>query len=186
MKACGIKSKGMKILSTTQLERERQGLPITVTDIAKHLGVKRKTVTRWLKELPEYIEGKVQEEEELGKCDIIRKVQKSIYSDSLPKTEEGEYDSTAWLKERTPEADEALIMACKSGSPSALKLLYQLLDRLVEKTEQKVDVKVDATELAKRHIENRKWLRDNGYMGDDGVGQVQPVTPLLPDKIRED
>ena len=132
------------------------------------------------------MEDKVAEEEEIGKHDLITKAQRAMYLEAQPRTEEGEYDSTAWLKERTPEADEALIKACKSGSPSALKLLYQLLDRLVEKAEQKVEVQFDSTELAKRHIENRKWLRDNGYMGDDGVGQVQPVTPLLPDKIRED
>ena len=59
---------------------------------------------------------------------------------------DGDYDSEAWLRNRTAEADKALILACKRGSPSALKLLYQLLDRLTEKTEHKVELGLSAAE----------------------------------------
>ena len=184
MKPCGLKSKGLKILATSKREREKQGLPITVTDIAKHLGVKRGTVTKWLKELPEYIDAQIKEEEELGRCDLITKAQKAIYIEAQPKTEEEE---AAKLVNQIKAMDEAVFEAATIKHISKMaELWYKRQGLLIEKTEQKIEVKVDATELARQHAENQRWLRDNGYLGDAGVGQVFTEPALLPETIRED
>jgi len=95
------------------------------------------------------------------------------------------YDSDAWLRGRTDKADQALLKAVQMGSPGAIKIFYQLLDRLVEKQEAKVEIGLSAAEIARQHIKNQKWLREHGYMENAGVGQVLPELPVFLGNIRE-
>lgn len=79
---------------------------------------------------------------------------------------EDNYDSEVYLDGKTHKVDAALLEACKKGSPGALKIYYQLMNRLVEKTEQEVKLGLSADELARRNLAAERELesgRETGY-----------------------
>lgn len=108
--------------------------PFSQKDLAKKLGITESTLINWKKE----------------------KANARIMA-----PEEKEYDSIAYLRGRSPEADKALITSCLSGNASSLKLLKQLLGDLVEKTE--VTLGLTADEIARRNLEAERQLREGGY-----------------------
>ncbi len=89
-----------------------------------------------------------------------------------------EYDSIAWLKSRTAEADIALMKACATGNAQALKLFNQLMGRLVEKTEEKVTHELNADQLIEIERRARQSLISNGR-----EGEMSPKPSLLPTKV---
>lgn len=148
----------------TPQERCDQKLPFNEQELAELLGIKKvKTIRDWRVEWKKLEQAK---QEPNG---------------AIPS-----YDSVEWLTGRTSQMDEALTKACQMGNAQALKLYYQITNRLIEKSEQKVQLELNADEIATQYIENRKWLREHGYLAENGMGQVLPEPALLPENIRED
>ena len=113
-----------------------------------------------------------------GEYALVEKQERNrqIIEDNLATMDKKEYDSEAYLRDRTPEADKALLQSMKNGNSSAIKLFYQLLDRLVEKKEEKIEIGLSADEIARRNLEADRQLRDAGYR----VEKVQKESPILP------
>jgi len=96
------------------------------------------------------------------------------------------YDSDAFLRSRTPEADQSLIASVLKGNQGAFKIYYELLKRLEPKTDVKVTLERSAEERAREYIETQQWLREHGYLNSPRIEPVQPESALLPEQIRED
>ena len=93
------------------------------------------------------------------------------------------YDSIAFLKTRTREADEALILAVNAGNPTAQKIYRQVIGQLVEKAETTHIFEVSADEHIRIAREADKRISELSGAA-DGTQGLQPKSSLLPEKIR--
>ena len=71
----------------------------------------------------------------------------------------GDYDSTKWLTERTPQADAALLAAMKRGNAQALKIYYQLIGKYEEKPEGGIGG-LSPDEITRRNFEAERRYRE--------------------------
>lgn len=165
------KAQALKIFLTPKEEKIKQGLPLTRQELATYMGVNRKTMWKWLEDLPRFVA-----QTKLNAKDIKALMETSLASKS--------YDPEDWLKNRTEEADRALMVACANGNAAALKLFNQLTNRLVEKSEQKVEIGLSADEIARRNLEAERRVTEfgSGYR----VESLSSKPPLLPQEIRQD
>lgn len=147
-------------LGFTLEERFKRNLPVTQEEYAEKNQVSTRQLSNWKAEYD--------------------KVQSEKYHIEAEE-DSGDYDSAAWLLTRTPNADKALLKAMQGGSPAALKLFYQLLDRLTEKSEHKVKLELNADEITRRNLEAERQLREGGY----GMAKVPNELPVFSQDIRE-
>lgn len=143
-----------KLLRLSKKVREEHELPVTYKQMAEAFGISLATVKYY---------------------------QKRVTIPAVVKEED--YDSEAWLKDRSRVADEALLGACEKGNANALRTYYQLTKRLVEK--QEVTHSFNASDIFKAVSEARAEL-DAGrdVHQDQGVGKVPNGLSLLPENLR--
>ncbi len=151
-------------MSTT--ERYNKGLPLNDKEMRKRLGVKASTWCGWTNQ---YAEQK--------KRDVYMSAHPMVDKKVEPEVVEIEYNSETYLNDQTEVVDKALIQACDNNNAQALKIYYQLTKRLIE--EKKVTIGLTADEIAKQHLGNQQWLREQGYLGTAGIRQVQSEPTLL-------
>lgn len=164
-------AEGFRILQLDELERSRQGLPVSTREIASFLGVTFSTVTHWRQNLPSYLESL---EKRKGEKKKILAIMEQLSPQDEPMD---------WLRKRTQDANEALLKSVQKGSPASIRTFYQLLGLLSDKVEVKIGLSAD--EIARRHLGARQELREQGYVvtgeGGEGVGEVSDEPALLPD-----
>ncbi len=155
-------------------QREAEKLPSDVDNLSIQLQVPVEIMRHWglQEELGKDVSGQIIDEEE-----------ETRGRPKLPTDERGNYDSSAWLRQRTHKADLNLIKAMGKGNTNALKLYYQLTGQLVEKQEVKFGLNAD--EINRRNLEADRiydeWLNKNKGI-ERGTGQgVEnlPETPRL-------
>jgi len=162
-----------KLVGMNPMDRSNEGLPFTLEDIAISTDV------------PLSIVEDINRECGFGVVVRDTSVEEPREEEPEKKKSSHGYNSTAWLKKRTEEADKALMVAVNSGKAEPLKLFYQLTGRnIVEKTD--VTHHFGADDIAKLHATNNRYLRENGYVEVPGVGQVRSESTLLLPEVRAD
>lgn len=143
-----------KLLTLSKKVREEHGLPITYPEMAVAFGISVATVKYYQKHL------KIPE--------VVK---------------EEEYDSEAWLRDRSRVADEALLGACEKGNANALRTYYQLTKRLVEK--QEVTHSFNASDILKAINQARaEFDAGRDAQQGEGVGKVSDGLSPLPENLR--
>jgi len=161
------REEGCRILKLSKEERKLKGLPVSNLDIANHLEVAYLTVCDWEKRLPTHLKSV-----ERYRAREIVKIDKEIKKERIRKREEGYIPTDAedqldsedpldWLRNRTQKANESLLKSVQAGSPASIRTFYQILGLLQEKMEVKLGLSGD--EIARRHLEARKELAEDGY-----------------------
>ena len=139
--------------------RFKAALPMDKQKLARHLRVSLTTIKEWESR---YFANRIGENlEEAGKLEVV------------------EGDVVDYSRDEVQEVLDALHqMATKGKSAFAAKTFLQAKGEFIEKSEVKVGLTAD--EIARQHLENRRWLRENGYLEKGGIRQVQSKSPLLP------
>ena len=77
--------------------------------------------------------------------------------------------------------------AMRVGATASEKdLAVRMLGMLIDKKEEKVIIERSAEEYARGYIEEKRWLREQGFLESERVEEVQSESALLPDEIRKD
>ena len=162
-----LKYRGARILSLSPTERVSQGLPITLKDIGKLLGVSPSTVGEWNKNLSQIRDEMLEDEnrkqvaERLEKDKQLRRIaERNLGPQDIAEISEDERLALA----RKIYQDAMTHGASAKDKDLAVRMLGMLIDR------QEVKVGLTGDEIARQHLENRKWLAEHGYGEDKGVG----------------
>lgn len=143
----------------------------SVQHLSKFSGISRQTGAKWDNDKYDIIREAV--EAERRKKEIREALGNNLHQEDI----EGDEDAT--LVRKINEMDEAVFSAGKINKIAKMaELWYKRKGLLIEKS-LNVEVKLSADDIARQHLENRKWLREQGYLGETGSGQVQPEPPLL-------
>ena len=151
------RKEALYILSLTERERMLNRLPMTYVAIADKFKVSVNTVLKWEAQVPGYLQEEANSRREiLGVVGDIAKTDKELKK----------IDTAQYLKGRNAEINEALIQACKNGNATALRLYFQMTEQI----DKEDSIGITGDEIAKQHIENRRWLKEHGYLEEAGVG----------------
>lgn len=134
------------LLRITPLQREMDGLPVTLDEISERYKVPVSVLM------------------ELGKRSLPVKVADKRDKDIR-------YNSKKYLANRMKEIDDALIKEALSGKMTAIVEYNKLLGRVVEKSEVKVGA-ITREEIIRRNLQAERDLKELGYRVKRADGQV--------------
>ena len=134
--------------------------PSTFKEKARELGVRAETLTRWNGEYPAWL-GKEVRSNGIDISNLSEEEQIKLFDKLLFK------------------------LALDPKAPTKNRELFgKRYGLFVEK--QEVKIELNAEQLAREHLESRRWLKEHGYLEETGMGEVQPKPPLLFEALRND
>jgi hypothetical protein len=168
------KAKVLEYVWLSPMERMRQGMPITLGDIAKVSGVSITAVKSLVKSNPSFIQ--LNRDEQIKEANHKRKIKIQYKREVRTDEDDPEnYDSFKFLNSRSKVADKALLDACEKGNANALRTFYQLTRKLEDKVE--VNHKFDGSFITRAILQAEREL--NGRTEDNRMGEVQEKSTLL-------
>ncbi len=175
-----------RILAINPIQRGMTGLPVTIAEVAEHIGVHEATLRRWMEQIPQFTgenKNKNVVRRAITKAKQLQRDAENLEPEEGIEEPEGDYNSEEWLSSRSQKADQALLIACEKGNANALRTYYQLTKRLVEK--QEITHKIDGSYIARANLTAERELREAGYgVAGQGMAEVQEEHPILRPDLR--
>jgi len=149
--------------------RLKCGLPLTKGEYAKFHNMPLSQIKKWDNSMNSAVNA------------MKPKIEEEIKE---PGVKEIAYNQETFLENRSKEADEALMEACKRGNASALKVYFQLTGRLIEKTENtNIDLGADDYRRIKTEAEQKASDFEAEY---EGKGDVLPESSIFRQDVLQD